>query len=353
MKLQRFLPALCLLPALAHAQYRIDFLGSGFVDGYITGLNNNGVVIGSKYIGASRQFEPFYGSATSGITPLPEFKTVDAINDLGVIAGTKAGNARSLVAVTYHNGQASTLNTSGYLLTKISGINNHGTVTGSGWNSDNRYRGLILQGGQVTEISAASSPHTATWTTDINDAGAVTGGHHTLPAFVHQNGASTYFPVAGSFGGEAIAINASGDVAGHFSVNMGSRQAFLYSRGVLHDISQAQGAGPGMFSVAGISDSGAVVGYGEVYGIGGASGAYLYANGKLTWLNQLVGDSKWHVGGAFAINDQDQIAAAMCLSSGSCQFALLTPVPEPATYGMLLAGLGIVGVALGRRRQPA
>lgn len=36
---------------------------------------------------------------------------------------------------------------------------------------------------------------------------------------------------------------------------------------------------------------------------------------------------------------------------GWCFGAILTPVPEPATYGMLLSGLGLLGALAMRSRQ--
>lgn len=39
--------------------------------------------------------------------------------------------------------------------------------------------------------------------------------------------------------------------------------------------------------------------------------------------------------------------------SGRAEFSALTPVPEPATYGMLLAGLGLLGYGLRLRKSAA
>ena len=52
----------------------------------------------------------------------------------------------------------------------------------------------------------------------------------------------------------------------------------------------------------------------------------------------------------FAIGDNGTVGVEICSGIG-CTMALMipSPVPEPETYGMLLAGLGMVGW-LGRRR---
>jgi hypothetical protein len=55
------------------------------------------------------------------------------------------------------------------------------------------------------------------------------------------------------------------------------------------------------------------------------------------------------------INDSGQIAGRACNGAGQCFAALLVPVPEPATWGMMLAGLAVVGAARlgGLRRRAA
>ena len=56
---------------------------------------------------------------------------------------------------------------------------------------------------------------------------------------------------------------------------------------------------------------------------------------------------RWYLTQAKGINDSGQIIAD---SYGGHAF-LLTPVPEPATSALLLAGLGLVGVTVRRRRR--
>jgi len=57
---------------------------------------------------------------------------------------------------------------------------------------------------------------------------------------------------------------------------------------------------------------------------------------------------------ASSINDQGQIIgfAFNHATSASGTF-LLTPVPEPETYAILVAGLGLLGLTARKRRAPA
>jgi len=60
----------------------------------------------------------------------------------------------------------------------------------------------------------------------------------------------------------------------------------------------------------------------------------------------LVGAEGWTVRRATDINDNGEITAWVCdATNAQCLGVLLSPVPEPATYGTLLAGLGLVGWA--------
>jgi len=80
----------------------------------------------------------------------------------------------------------------------------------------------------------------------------------------------------------------------------------------------------------------------------------LYENGAMVDLDGLVDPaSGWTIESAFAINDLQQIAAYGC-NRGLCQALLLdpvSPVPEPRTDAMMLAGLALLGWCLRAGRQ--
>lgn len=69
-------------------------------------------------------------------------------------------------------------------------------------------------------------------------------------------------------------------------------------------------------------------------------------------LNSLIDPlSGWTITEAFDINDLGQIVAYGCTTS-ACSPLLLTPIPEPGPYLMMLAGLGLF-IANARRRDNA
>lgn len=153
-------------------------------------------------------------------------------------------------------------------------------------------------------------------------------------------------PLDGHNRSEAYGISSNGQVAG-LSLNFGidglPPRAFLYSNGAMTDLGTLGGDSFGY----GINNAGEVVGRSEINSQ--RSAAFLYSNGVMTDLNTLIDPaSGWILGEARGINDAGQIVG-FGLASGGVHAFLLTPVPEPETYAMLLAGLAVIGVAV--RRQ--
>jgi hypothetical protein len=68
-------------------------------------------------------------------------------------------------------------------------------------------------------------------------------------------------------------------------------------------------------------------------------------------LNLLIDPTTgWVLNEASGINESGQIVG-WGLHNGQTRAFLITPVPEASTYGMMLAGLGLVGIAASRRKQ--
>lgn len=88
---------------------------------------------------------------------------------------------------------------------------------------------------------------------------------------------------------------------------------------------------------------GTVLGYSNVFSSSGIMRIpYLYQDGVQYDLGSLMMDHGWHVADVADINDSGMIVGQACNLAG-CHAALLTPVPEPAAYAMLLVGLAWLG----------
>jgi hypothetical protein len=78
---------------------------------------------------------------------------------------------------------------------------------------------------------------------------------------------------------------------------------------------------------------------------------YTNAVGKLTWDGTYFDGTS---GGAYTIDYTATVPAGDASGFGGVQYALhmegVAAVPEASTYGMMLAGLGLVGFAVRRRK---
>jgi len=92
----------------------------------------------------------------------------------------------------------------------------------------------------------------------------------------------------------------------------------------------------------GINDAGQIVGVSNEL-------PFIYFNGIMTNLNTLIpSNSGWTLDTANAINDSGQIVGSGINPSGIGGAYLLTPVPEPASAGLISVGMMVL---LARRRR--
>lgn len=119
-------------------------------------------------------------------------------------------------------------------------------------------------------------------------------------AFMYDNGIMTRF---GGRYTEPAAINAGGQIVGTDVTGL-DVYAFLYSGGVEQNLGILPGYN-GSYAT-GINSAGQVVGYCEPH----PGGAFLYGNGNLTDLNNLLAaGSGWTLDSAYAINDSVRLSA--------------------------------------------
>jgi probable HAF family extracellular repeat protein len=224
------------------------------------------------------------------------------------------------------------------------GINNNGEVTGSmstgtcgsDTNCQNReslgdthaftYTGTTLKdigtlGGNFSEGRG------------INNAGEITGGSNTVAGgpnhvFLYRGGALQDLGQFRGFSSEGTAINESGEIIGT-AIGTGGGVGFLYSGGAFHDLPSLPG---GTYSIpAGINKQGDVVGTANISSAANVpTHAFLYTNGVIKDLNNLVDSSLTLLTSATGINDKGQIVA----SGLDGHLYLLTPgLPKQSVRG--------------------
>jgi probable HAF family extracellular repeat protein len=105
----------------------------------------------------------------------------------------------------------------------------------------------------------------------------------------------------------------------------------------------------------GINNLGLIVGESEWSNDApGDSHAFIYVNGSMVDLNDLIDPiTGWRLVSAADINDSTQILGFACTVDNTCasvRLDLISAIPEPRIWAMMIAGLVLVGSR--RRREP-
>ena len=351
--------------------YSVLDLGTlpGGTNSYATGINNNGQVVGWSTTASGYTHAFLYsGGAMTDLGTLPGGSSSEAygINNNGQVVGWSYTSSGATHAFVYSGGAMTNLGTlAGCSSSAAYGINDNGQVVGS--SSGGTTNAFLYSGGQMTNLGhlPVSPPQWPIFMPvigaaayGINNNGQVVGWSYAASgyqhAFLYSSGTMTDLGTpSGYVASFASGINNNGQVVGcSYTGSMMSRNpyvAFLYSGGVWTDL----GALPGYSQsfASGINSNGQVVGYLYTMSLFGSASydAFLYSGGTMVDLNTLIpANSGWDLEYASAINDNGQICGYGTNPSGQTDAFLLTPVPEPATWGLLL--LGGVGFMLRKRR---
>ncbi len=246
-----------------------------------------------------------------------EFWSVgQGINDLGQIVGAAvAADKSSYKPLLWDNSTTPTvLDTLGGQTGEALGINNAGLVVGNSFTTGDTASHATLwdiNSGAVTDLGTLGGIDSNALA--INASGQIAGWSYLAGDFVQHatfwNGSTlTDLGTLGGANSQALALNSLGQVVGWSELADGSQHATFWDGTTLIDLNSfldpsLVGAGWVLKEAAGINDHGAIVG---------------------TAINNLLGIDQGH---AF----------------------LLSPVPEPETYAMLLVGLALLGT-VGYRR---
>lgn len=285
-----------------------------------------------------------------------------AINDEGLMLITAVDDFyQSVESFLYSGGIFEELNF------ESSDLGNGGLVSGSFFNTDNRYRAILRKGdgsyvhigtlgghwydesfangvnnvGQAVGVSTDESPSGMSgwvwdevngvvsldsgqgkleWATAINDAGKIVGLTPDSEAALWDNGQITLLGSLGTGHVDAWAINNNDQVIGRYGVPTYKYRAFIWEDGVMSDLGDLGFNNVYAFD---INDAGQIVGnanVGETY-----AHAVLWHDGQILDLNNRVTPwSGWVLQSASGINSSGQITGGGYLL-GEARGFILTP----------------------------
>ena len=331
------------LPVLAAPAYTVTALP---YNTHPAAINSAGQIVGELVtVDGLRGFLWDGGMLTQLGTLGGSYSSAVAINALGHITGYAGTAFNDVRAVTYSNGAATDLNILGGTASSFGmGINGAGQIAGQ-YFSGGYQRSFGRSGGIDTDLGTLGGNNT--YARAINGAGHIVGESAVVPdsldhshAFIYIDGKMSDLGTLGGNYSVATAINDQGQVAGMSHLSGFNGHAFRYANGVMIDLGTLGGQRSFAF---GINGSGLVVGTSDAVGDTN-SFAFLSDGTLMTNLNSLIDPALgWILHSATAINDTGQIAAYGCRAN-DCMGVMLapSPVPEPETWTMLLAGLALV-----------
>lgn len=334
----------CVLPVQAQSYTFTDLGTIGGNNSQAYGINNLGTVVGwSTTIGGASRATVWNGRNSTVLDTLGgSYSYAYSINNSGVAVGVSWGTGNAYASAAIWNGTTPTA----FNMQQGFDINSSGVVAGfingqaSVWN-----------GNTSTNLGTLGGSTSIAW--GINDSGVVAGyasttGNAAIHATVWNGNIATDLGTLGGSNSYAYRINNSGVVVGSSDITgNAATHATVWNSDIATDL-----GGPGYSQANGINNLGAVVGWAST---ATGTNATLWMGGTTTDLNTFLDASTvnagWRLVRALDINDQGvMVGDAENSLTGQTHAFVLTPVPEPETYAMLLAGLGLIG-AIGRRRR--
>jgi probable HAF family extracellular repeat protein len=292
----------------------------GAESGFALGINDDGQVVGASYpmIGGSTHAMTWKGTTVTDLAPAgtdpQSYSYAYDINRSGQIAGMAnyLSAPAGAHATVWSAGASSDISTTRQR-SEARAINNHGHVVG--WSQVDQMsstEATVWKDGIATTLSSSGAWSDAY---DINDAGQIVGGtarslrHSTRATLWAANGTSTDLGTLGGNASRAHAINEAGQIVGG-AVGADNRyRAALWEGGTVTDLNQ--------------------------------------------YLDPSLVAAGWVLTQATDINDLGAITANATLGgvTDTSRAFLLTPVPEPGTYAMLLVGLTLLVGSAKRQRM--
>lgn len=280
-------------------------------------VNSAGQVVGTSYTAgdAARYAALWNGAAPINLGSLGGVGGATAINDAGQIVGYSHGGDTA----TFWNGITApvALGTLGGTVSLAAGINSSGQIAGySTLTGPTQLRATLWNSTTPTDLGFGALSGAAGYGNGINEGGQVVGAVQivthsvTSHAVLWDGGIVTDLGTLGGTSSAALAVNNPGQIVGWSAISgSGYRHATLWNGTTATDLN-------------------------DVLDTGTLSAGWLLLDAAD------INDSGWIAGTAYnSVTDQMR---GYLLS--------ISPVAEPATYALMLAGFGVLGVVARRRK---
>ena len=332
-------------------------------DSFATAINSTGQAVGFSSVAGNRHATLWNGTTPTDLSMLPgsgNYSEAWGINNNGMVAGSSWSAADDDTRATVWNSTAATR------LDPLSGsdssfghaINDHNQV--AGWSStDEGMRATLWNGTTATELGTLGGNSSIAYA--INDDGKVAGqstinsDSSVRHATVWNGTTPTDLGTLGGNSSVAYDINDSGRVAGRSDVTTGSfnYHATIWNGTMPTDLGTLGGDSS---QANAINNAGIVVGWSETPDDGTSATLWdgTTAIDLNSFLNEDTVNAGWVLTEAADTNDNGWIVGdAFNNLTNQTHAFLLTPIPEPETYAMFLAGLGLITAfaSLSRHRR--
>lgn len=343
------------------ATYRFSDLGTlGGVHSSASAINNAGQVVGWAEKASGESHATVWNNATAtDLDPLGGTRSVaNGINDAGQVVGEiyAAGDFTSH-ATLWDGTRAIELGTLGGASSSASAINNSGQLAGWAQTRSGESYATVWNGSVATQLEKVDSHGSASNLYEgsssargINDNGQIAGISGRGGVLWEGTAVSTALPLT-----SANAINNSGAVVGmsHYSACIPDLDQCIYS----YHVPTLWNDGEWTDLPTLGTDDGEALAINDGGQITGTSGGHAVLWDQTTpidlnsFLDASIISEGWVLTAATGINEKGWIVGSAVNNQNNITHAfLLTPVPEPETYAMLLAGLGLVCSIANRRK---
>lgn len=327
-------------------------IGLGGTQSQATAINNVGQVVGWGNLQGSTTrhafiYDPLVGTARQIPDPFGLATEAVGINERGHVI-SRAPISPQLGYTSYGTVY------DGTTVTQLPGaplaINNSGLVFGRYISGTSRPPSMWLHPSDEEVLPIGIGGGWGNFGVDLNDSGQVVGYQGAYHAFIHAGSQTLDLGTLGGSYSTPSDLNNAGQVVGEASLGDGSNHAFLWDDGTMTDL----GTLGGRNSVAtAVNERGQVVGFSEVALGSSERHAFFYSDGQMIdlteWLGMSFNDAASLNTASVVLNDLGQIALDTIMNDGTRGIFLLTPIPEPSLYALMLAGLLALTVA--RRRK--